>query len=304
MQEQTYRKLWEEGAGLLEKAGIPEAALDARLLLEACCGTDTQTLLAHGERPVSEEERRRYENYIERRQQREPVAYILEEQDFMGLSFHVTPAVLIPNQDTETLAEEAMKILSGGMKILDLCTGSGCILLSLLHYAPDCFGVGTDLSFEALEIAKENAVRLKMQERTLWLQGDLFEALQDLPAEGGLFSDKKDDHGQAKFDMIVSNPPYIAREVIETLAPEVKNAEPYRALDGGPDGLDFYRELAAKAAGWLRIGGKLLLEIGYDQGETVSALLRDQEWLEITVIKDYGGLDRVVRAERGLHTKF
>ncbi len=291
MQEQTYRKLWEEGREILQKAGITEADLDARLLLEACCGTNTQTLLAHPERPVSEEERRQYASYIERRGRREPVAYILEEQEFMGLSFYVTPAVLIPNQDTETLVEEGMKILSGGMKILDLCTGSGCILLSLLHYAPDCSGVGTDLSEDALEIARDNADRLSLQQRCLWRQGDMFEALNDDPE-------------RIKFDMIVSNPPYIATDVIDTLAPEVKSAEPYGALDGGEDGLIFYRQLAAKAAGWLRIGGKLLLEIGHDQGETVSTLLKENAWLEISVIKDYGGHDRVVRAERGLHTKF
>ena len=183
MQEQTYRKLWEEGVNILQKAGIAEASLDARLLLEDCCGTNTQTLLAHPKRPVSEEERRQYESYIERRSLREPVAYILEEQDFMGLSFYVTPAVLIPNQDTETLAEEAMRILSGGMRILDLCTGSGCILLSLLHYAPDCYGVGTDISADALQIAKENADRLKLQQRCLWRKGDLFGALDGLQEE-------------------------------------------------------------------------------------------------------------------------
>ncbi len=303
MQEQTYRKLWEEGVNILQKAGIAEASLDARLLLEDCCGTNTQTLLAHPERPVSEEERRQYESYIERRSLREPVAYILEEQDFMGLSFYVTPAVLIPNQDTETLAEEAMRILSGGMRILDLCTGSGCILLSLLHYAPDCYGVGTDISADALQIAKENADRLKLQQRCLWRKGDLFEALDGLQEEDHSVFEKKDGHIDVKFDMIVSNPPYIATDVIRTLAPEVKNAEPYGALDGGADGLSFYRELAAKAAGWLRIGGKLLLEIGYDQGKQVAELLAENDWLEISVIKDYGGLDRVVRAERGLHTK-
>lgn len=308
MQEQTYRKLWEEGVSILKKAGIAEASLDARLLLEDCCGTNTQTLLAHGERPVSDKEREQYETYIERRSRREPVAYILEEQDFMGLSFYVTPSVLIPNQDTETLTEEAMKILSGGMRILDLCTGSGCILLSLLHYAPDCYGVGTDLSADALQIAEENAKRLKLQHRCIWQRGDLFEALKDLPEESTEEScppfGEKDDHTEVKFDVIVSNPPYIATDVIETLAPEVKNAEPYGALDGGADGLLFYRELAAKAAKWLRIGGKLLLEIGYDQGEQVSALLKENDWLEITVIKDYSGNDRVVKAERGLHTKF
>ncbi len=304
MQETTYRKLWEEGKNLLQKAGITEASLDARLLLEACCGTNTQTLLAHGERPVSEEERGQYEAYIERRSLREPVAYILEEQDFMGLSFHVTPSVLIPNQDTETLAEEAMKTLSGGMRILDLCTGSGCILLSLLHYAPDCYGVGTDLSTDALQIAKENARRLNLQQRCIWQQGDLFEALKDLSEEKFPFSEKKEGRTDVKFDVIVSNPPYIPTEVIGTLEPEVKCAEPYGALDGGTDGLSFYRELAAKAAGWLRIGGKLFLEIGHDQGEQVSALLKENKWLEISVIKDYGDHDRVVRAERGLHTKF
>ncbi|MDO4284673.1 MAG: peptide chain release factor N(5)-glutamine methyltransferase [Eubacteriales bacterium] len=286
MTGQTYRELYEEGAAMLAAAGIPEARLDARLLLEDVCGTDTQTLLAHGERPVSDSECARYEGVTARRAAREPLAYIVGEQEFMGIPFYVTPEVLIPNQDTEVLVEEAMRELSGGMRILDLCTGSGCILLSLLRYSSGCSGVGTDLSEAALAVAERNAERMALSEQVEWRCGDLWDAVQP-----------------ELFDIIVSNPPYIPTAVIGTLAPEVRSAEPYQALDGGEDGLVFYRRIIGEAARHLRIGGKLFLEIGYDQSRAVTELLREAGFLEIETRQDYGGLDRVVRAERGLKTK-
>lgn len=286
----TYREAYNIGVARLE-ASLPEnpdRKLDARLLLEASCGTDYQTLLADGnERLVTDEEFRRYETMLERRSGHEPVAYILGAQDFMGLPFFVTRDVLIPNQDTENLVEEAMKEVHAGMRILDLCTGSGCILLSLLHYSADTTGVGTDLSAAALRVAAENGGRLGLSDRAVWKQGDLYEALAG--AESSL-----------KFDLIVSNPPYIPTAVIGTLMPEVAEMEPRMALDGGEDGLGFYRRILAGARDVLKIGGVLMMETGFDEAADVAAMMRQSGFLDLQIIRDYGGQDRIVRGELGL----
>lgn len=272
----TYRECYEEGCAVLEAAGIEEAALDARLLLETVCHTDRNTLLAHGERTVAEEEERRYRDWTAKRARRIPLQHITGEQNFMGLRFRVNGDVLIPRQDTEILVEEVMRELHDGMRILDLCTGSGCILLSLLHYSNDCTGVGTDISREALAVAQENAERVGCGGRALFLQSDLFERVT------------------GSYEIIVSNPPYIPSGVIPTLMPEVREHEPLRALDGGADGLLFYRTIVKESRAYLAGGGKLYLEIGYDQAEAVSGLLREAGFAEVTVAKDYAGLDRVV----------
>lgn len=287
MDKRTYRETYEEGCGKLMSA-IPEereAKLDARLLLEAVCGTDLQTLLAHGEREVSAAEYEEYCAKIERRRGREPLAYILGKWEFMGLPFTVSSDVLIPEQDTENLVEEAMKNLSDGSRILDLCTGSGCILLSLLHYSNGCTGVGTDISPAALSVAEENARTLQLERRTRWLQGDLFDALG--PEDG-------------PFDLIISNPPYIPSAVIDTLEPEVRSGEPHIALDGGEDGLSFYRRISAGAADRLSIGGMLMLEIGFDQAGPVTSLLDERGYYDIQVLKDYSGNDRVVSCVKSI----
>ena len=286
----TYREAYNIGVARLE-ASLPEnpdRKLDARLLLEASCGTDYQTLLADGnERLVTDEEFRRYETMLERRSGHEPVAYILGAQDFMGLPFFVTRDVLIPNQDTENLVEEAMKEVHAGMRILDLCTGSGCILLSLLHYSADTTGVGTDLSAAALRVAAENGGRLGLSDRAVWKQGDLYEALAG--AESSL-----------KFDLLVSNPPYIPTAVIGTLMPEVAEMEPRMALDGGEDGLSFYRRILAGARDVLKIGGVLMMETGFDEAADVASMMRQSGFLDLQIIRDYGGQDRIVRGELGL----
>lgn len=286
----TYREAYNIGVARLE-ASLPEnpdRKLDARLLLEASCGTDYQTLLADGnERLVTDEEFRRYETMLERRSGHEPVAYILGAQDFMGLPFFVTRDVLIPNQDTENLVEEAMKEVHAGMRILDLCTGSGCILLSLLHYSADTTGVGTDLSAAALRVAAENGGRLGLSDRAVWKQGDLYEALAGAESS-------------SKFDLIVSNPPYIPTAVIGTLMPEVAEMEPRMALDGGEDGLSFYRRILAGARDVLKIGGVLMMETGFDEAADVASMMRQSGFLDLQIIRDYGGQDRIVRGELGL----
>lgn len=279
----TYRELYEEGRRILEQAGLPDAALDARFLLEEVCGTNLQTLLVFPEKKVTEEEVNQYRTFIQRRKDREPTAMILGEWDFMGLTFRLNKSTLIPEQDTEVLVETALEELKrrglgeAPLRILDLCTGSGCILLSLLHELRNAGGLGTDLSEEALEAARENAVRLGLLERAAFRQGDLWEPV-----------------GDERFDLIVSNPPYVPTEVIPTLEPEVRCGEPYAALDGGEDGLVFYRRIMREAAGHLKPSGIIIVESGFDEAPQIAALMQDQKLRGIRTVKDYGGLDRVV----------
>lgn len=272
-----YKDCYEYGWSRLLEADIEEAALDARLLLEHVCGTDRNTLLVHGDREVSEQERLAYEDAIARRSRRVPLQQITGCQAFMGLEFQVNEHVLVPRQDTEILVEEVLRELQDGMRVLDLCTGSGCILISLLHYSNYCQGVGTDISREALEVARRNgASLLGAGKEYVFLESDLFERVE------------------GKYDIIVSNPPYIRQAEIRTLMPEVRDHEPRRALDGGEDGLDFYRRIAEEGPGYLNGGGRLYLEIGCDQGDAVQELLLQRGFREVNVVQDYGGLDRVV----------
>ena len=284
-----YASLYREGEEKLNTAKVPEASLDARLLLEYVCGTDHNTLLSHGDMEVSEENEARYRDFIAKRLDRLPVAYIIGNTEFMGIEFDVTKDVLIPNQDTETLAEEALRYLHDGMSVLDLCTGSGCIALSLLKYSNDTHAVGTDMSDAALLIAKKNAKKLGLDERFDAVKADIFPG--NLPA-----GESREDNTayDKKYDLIVSNPPYIPTAVIETLEPEVKSFEPYMALDGSEDGLAFYKRIVPGAREYLYKSGYLLLEIGYDQGEAVKQLMESNGYKDVQVIKDLGGNDRVV----------
>lgn len=270
----NYTEAFLMGMQKLKEAQIGEAQLDARLLLEEVCGTDHNTLLCHGDREVSEEEEEKYRRALEQRAVHVPLQHLLGYQDFMGLRFQVNEYVLIPRQDTEILVEEAMRYLHDGMRILDLCTGSGCILLSLLHYSNDCEGTGVDISKEALQVAVQNAELLGI--KADFLKSDLYEKVT------------------GKFDLLVSNPPYIERAVIPTLMEEVREHDPYIALDGGEDGLDFYRRIIGGAQDYLKRGGQILMEIGSGQAKAVSELLREAGFKEIDVCRDFAGLDRVV----------
>ena len=275
----TYRECYEQGCRTLQAAGIEEAALDARLLLEAVCGTDRNDLLVHGEQPVAPEAEEKYLNWIRQRAEHIPLQQLTGEQGFMGLTFNVNEHVLIPRQDTEILVEEVLKELHDGMRVLDMCTGSGCILLSLLHYSNDCEGLGVDLSAEALEVAGRNVLKVltpEKAEHAHFLQSDLFEKVE------------------GKFEIIVSNPPYIASAEVEKLMPEVRDHEPRMALDGTEDGLYFYRRIIEEAGKYLVSSGMLFFEIGYDQGQAVSELMRTEGYCDVQVVQDYAGLDRVV----------
>lgn len=272
----TYEQMYRFGVQVLDQAGIKEARLDARLLLEEVCRTDHNTLLCHGDREVTTEEEEEFRSYVERRSSHVPLQHILGYQEFMGLRFEVNEHVLIPRQDTEILVEEVMRYLHDGMRILDLCTGSGCILLSLLHYSNGCYGMGVDISKEALEIARKNAEALGLAAD--FRESDLFEMVA------------------GTYDILVSNPPYIESDVIPTLMEEVREHDPYLALDGGKDGLSFYRRIIEEADAYLCRGGRIFLEIGSEQAEAVSGLLKEAGFAEIEVIRDLAGLDRVVSA--------
>ena len=281
----NYKEIYLWGREQLEKAGIGEFELDARLLLEHICHTNRNTLLVHGDREVTKEEEKKYREAITVRSSRVPLQHITGVQEFMGLEFKVNKHVLCPRQDTECLVEEVMRYLHDGNRILDMCTGSGCILLSLLHYSNHCSGVGADISKEALEVALENASRIAAMKRlNPWdektvslIQSDLFSAV---PEE--------------KFDIIVSNPPYIASSVIPTLMEEVREHEPMSALDGMEDGLFFYRKIVSESQKFLAKEGMLFFEIGYDQGQAVSGMMKEAGFKEVTVVKDFADLDRVV----------
>ena len=270
----TLREAWNLGKKRLTAAEVPDADLDAWYLLEWCTGVSRSHYLAYPDEIISHDQEEQYRASLVKRERRIPLQQITGEQEFMGLSFYVNEHVLIPRQDTEILVEETAKFLRNGMQFLDLCTGSGCILLSLLHLKPGVEGTGVDLSPEALKVAEKNRERLGA--KAALIQSDLFDKIE------------------SAFDVIVSNPPYIKRAEIETLMDEVRLHEPYMALDGHEDGLYFYRKIAEEAPKYLRAGGGLFLEIGCDQGACVAELLRQQGFADVKVVKDLAGLDRVV----------
>lgn len=275
--------------GQAAMAGMPDAAIDARILVEEVCGITTQALLADGEAPVSDAQEARYRELLARRVAREPLATILGHWAFMGLEFEVTRDTLIPEQDTECLVEIALteyariKERTGRpLRVLDLCTGTGCILIStlLLSEDPAAQGVGTDISTAALAVARRNGAVHHLQDRIAWRQGDLFGAFTDFTRT------------EQSFDLILTNPPYIPTCVIPTLEPEVRTGEPYLALCGGKDGLDFYRVIAREAGQYLVPGGSILVETGFDEAAQVRDLFAAQGCGSIGIYQDLGGLDR------------
>lgn len=276
----TYREAWNQGKERLARAGVPEAELDAWYLLSGASGLSRAVYYMDRERQwTNAAELEQYEDWIRRREKRVPLQYITGFQQFMGLEFQVTPAVLIPRQDTETLVEYALQYVRPGSRVLDLCTGSGCIGISLAKLG-GAQVVCTDISEEALAVARENGRRLGCPD-ICWIHSDLLEQVRE-----------------RDFDLIVSNPPYIASAVIDGLMPEVREYEPSLALDGREDGLYFYRKLAAQCAAFLKPGGQICLEIGYDQGAAVTRLLTAQHWEKIRILQDTAGLDRVAAAWR------
>lgn len=278
----TLKQLYKVGTVKLAEEGIEEFSLDAWYLLEYVTGVSKAMYFAEPERAVSEENADRYIDCIRRRAAHIPLQHITGEQEFMGYPFCVNEHVLIPRQDTEILVEEAIQVMRPKMKVLDMCTGSGCIVLSILkmcrekYYMTDLQGIGADVSEEALKVARENGRRLGVP--VTWIQSDLFAKIPE----------------EEKYDVIVSNPPYIETAVIDTLQEEVRLYDPYIALDGKEDGLYFYRRIISEAGKYLKTQGKLMFEIGCDQAESVEELMKNAGYEQITVKKDLAGLDRVV----------
>lgn len=273
----TYREAVEFGTKCLTDAGVPDAALDAWYLLQMVCKIERSYYYVHGEEDITQDAQKEYEIAVQKRAEHIPLQYIIGEQEFMGLRFKVNSNVLIPRQDTETLVEQVLKIVKPGMKVLDLCTGSGCVLISVLKNAPELTGMGSDISKTALLVAKENAKLHEVDAE--WVRSDLFDNITET------------------FDVIMANPPYIPTGEILSLMPEVRDFEPENALDGGADSLDFYRKIAGQVKDYLNPGGYVYMEIGYDQGEAVSELMRNAGFTEVEVIKDLARNDRVVKGK-------
>ena len=257
--------------------GVDSPRLDAEVLLSHVLGKDRLYLYVHFDQPLEGDELATFREVVKKRAARVPIAYIIGQKEFMGLDFIVTPDTLIPRPDTEILVEAALNRLQPVDKpsILDLGTGSGAIIISLLHNLPEAAGTAVDISEGALSVTRQNAARHKAAERLTLLKGDLFEPVTGV------------------FDAILSNPPYIPDAEIAGLQPEVRR-EPVGALAGGKDGLDFYRRIVATASGYVKTGGFLALEVGIGQAQDVAALAHNTPFTVEEIIKDYGGVDRVV----------
>lgn len=271
----TFEGALHYGRELLQRSGVADYELDAWYLMEYACKMDKSQYYLHAPEEMEDETFQEYELLLKKRGERVPLQYITGIQEFMGLHFKVNSHVLVPRQDTETLVEEALKVLEPGMEILDLCTGSGCIIISLLKLAGMAVsGTASDISKQALLIAKENAKNNQVEVELV--RSDLFQNIT------------------GTFDMIISNPPYIPTEKIADLMPEVRDFEPLEALDGAEDGLAFYRKIVGKAKEFLKSNGYLYFEIGHDQGGRVAFLMEEYGFRNVKVIKDLAGNDRVV----------
>lgn len=277
--EKSLKELLDSGMLYLAGKGVEDAATDAWLLLEEVFQISRSWYFAHSDTVVSGEQSRKYEALIARRGQRIPLQHLIGKAWFYGLPFTVNEHVLIPRQDTEILVEQALKRVRPGMRILDMCTGSGCILLSVLANCEGVSGLGVDLSEQALEVAKKNASDLKIEAE--FCRSDLFEQVE------------------GTFDLILSNPPYIRTDVIPTLMPEVRDHEPRMALDGKEDGLHFYRRILERTGDFLKPGGWLCFEIGYDQGEDLRRMMEMYGLEQIEIVRDLAGLDRTAVGRRG-----
>ena len=275
----TLVAAWKSAQGELKAARIDSPAIDARLLLEAATGASRLEILTDPHRPLTPDQSTALAGYVERRLRREPVSRILGRKGFWKIMLNVTPDVLSPRPDTETILDIAMLAFepAQAFSVIDLGTGSGAILLAVLADRPASHGVGTDISSEALAVAKENAANLGLDNRATFLRTEW--------AAG---------FGDHSFDLVVSNPPYIPSDDIAGLDPEVREHDPVLALDGGPDGLQAYRDLAPEIARIMKPGGVFAVEIGWDQGEAVKALFEAAGLEGVKVVKDLGDRHRVV----------
>lgn len=276
----TLLQAWQSAKARLESAGLAGPVIDARLLVEAAAEATRADIVTDPYRALTPEQEERLADYLARRERRQPVSHILGRKGFWKIMLSVTPDVLTPRPDTEVIVDYVLKKFpdeAASFQILDLGVGSGAIVLSILAERPKAKGLATDISDEALAVARENAANLGLANQIAFARGNWTEGLAD-----------------ASFDVVVSNPPYIASEVIETLEPEVKDHEPRVALDGGTDGLDAYRHLAPEILRVLKPGGLFAVEIGYDQKDAVEALFNEVGAGDVWTIKDLSTNDRVV----------
>jgi release factor glutamine methyltransferase len=280
---QTLVQAWNGAKARLQAAGVDGPVIDARLLVEAAAGASRTDIIADPHRTLSDEQEATLESMIARRERREPVSHILGRKGFWKIMLRVTADVLTPRPDTETLVELVLRDLPEGkpFSVLDLGVGSGAILLAILAERPAGKGLGVDVSDEALAVARENAANLGLAGKVALLRGDWTRGL-----------------GDASFDLVVSNPPYIRSAEIQGLAPEVRDHEPRLALDGGADGLDAYRELAPEILRVLKPGGRFAVEIGFDQATEVEALFKAAGAQGLATHKDLANRDRVVAGDK------
>jgi release factor glutamine methyltransferase len=280
---QTLLTAWQGAKQRLERAGLSGPVIDARLLVEAAAEATRADIVADPYRPLTPEQEATLEDYLSRREHREPVSHILGRKGFWKIMLQVNANVLTPRPDTETVLDVVLADFpeTAAWSVLDLGVGSGAILLAILAERPAARGLGVDVSEDAIAVARDNAAALDLAGRAALLRGDWTAGLAD-----------------ADFDLVVSNPPYIASEVIETLEPEVARYEPRIALDGGPDGLDAYRILAPEILRVLKPGGRFAVEIGYDQKDAVEALFRQAGAADVRTIRDLADRDRVVAGSK------
>lgn len=275
----TLVKAWAQAKARLQAAGVDGPVIDARLLVEAAADGTRSDIVLDPYRTLTPAQAATLEDYLSRRERREPVSHILGRKGFWKIMLRVTPDVLTPRPDTETVVEFVLRDFpeQAAWSVLDLGVGSGAILLALLAERPAAKGLGVDVSDEALAVARDNAATLGLETRVALLRSDWTTGL-----------------GGEAFDLVVSNPPYIASHVIETLEPEVRDHEPRLALEGGTDGLDHYRTLAPEILRVLKPGGRFAVEIGYDQKDAVEALFQTAGAVDVRTIRDLGDRDRVV----------
>lgn len=279
----TYRQMCHNGAAILADAGITDAEYDSFALLEYITGMDRTAYILNGSKSVPEDIAERYDAVIDRRSSHIPLQHITGQAWFYGRSFNVNSDVLVPRQDTEVLVLEALKVINAKDSVLDMCTGSGCIIITLALEKKLGRALGADISEAALKVAAGNREKLGADDVTF--------------VKSNIFSDIN-VNDEELFDVIVSNPPYIATGEIETLTEEVRIHDPYIALDGLEDGLHFYREITQQSMNYIKSGGWLLYEIGCTQAHDVSDIMSEYGYSNIKVIKDLAGLDRVVMGQR------
>ena len=282
----TIKTALQSASAQFQSADIDFPQLDARLLLQAVLGIDHSTLISSSDCLLSKDQVLNFGYFVKRRQNREPVHRIIGQKEFWGLNLNISDAVLEPRADTECLVDAVLAYVDNKdrkndpLRIADIGTGSGAIVLALLTELPKAIAVASDISQAALRVAQKNAKNNQLDDRISFLHGSYLEPLS------------------GRFDLIVSNPPYIPSKEILDLEPEVRENDPALALDGGADGLDAYRCLLSESSSKLEPGGRVFFEIGYDQADDVSELANDNDWVTIKITKDYGGNDRVFAASR------